>query len=147
RFVEQATGRLKRAGVRVLLGCEADEGELRSCGADALVVACGARWVRPQFVNGNSVVLDPVALLGGGEAPTGRAVVSGGGVVALGVVEWLAVHGTPVSLVVPEAAVLEPLEQPGLLRRLDGTGLVRVHPEREVRRFENGSVTIALTGA
>jgi pyruvate/2-oxoglutarate dehydrogenase complex dihydrolipoamide dehydrogenase (E3) component len=133
--------------VRVWLGREADECELRACGADALVVASGSRWIRPHFTNGDGRVLDPVALLDGGEAPGDYAVVAGGGAVALGVAEWLAARGTSVALVVPEETVVEPLEQPGLLRRLAGSGLVRFYMAREVRRYENGSVTIGLTGA
>ena len=146
RFVEHAAARLERAGVRVLLGREADEGELQRAGADALVVACGARWLRPHVANGDGAIADPVALLGGDGVPAGHAVVAGGGAVALGVAEWLAGRGASVSLVAP-AEVVEPLEQPGLLRRLEATGVVRFHSEREVRRFENGSLTIGLVGA
>ena len=146
RFAERAAGRLGRAGVRVLLGREADPQELSSCGADALVVASGARWVQPQ-VDGDLPVLDPVSLLSRGEAPGGRAVVAGAGEVALGVAEWLAARGTETALVVPDAEVVEPLEQPGLLRRLEATGRVRIHCERELRRIEGDSVTVGLTGA
>jgi 2,4-dienoyl-CoA reductase-like NADH-dependent reductase (Old Yellow Enzyme family) len=146
RFAEQAGGRLSRAGVRVLLGLEADAQELSSRGADVLVVATGARWVRPE-VDGDLPVLDPVSLLGRGEAPAGGAVVAGDGVVALGVAEWLAVRGTDTALVVPDAEVVEPLEQPGLLRRLEATGRIRIHCERELRRVGRDSVTLGLTGA
>jgi 2,4-dienoyl-CoA reductase-like NADH-dependent reductase (Old Yellow Enzyme family)/thioredoxin reductase len=147
RFADRAGERLRRAGVRVVLGRELDADELRRCSADVLVAACGARWVRPRLANGNGAVVDPAALLRQGAAPAGRAVVAGRGAVALGVAEWLAANGTPVSLVVPEPAVAEPLEQAGILGRLEETGLVRIHPEREVRRFADAAVTIGLTGA
>jgi 2,4-dienoyl-CoA reductase-like NADH-dependent reductase (Old Yellow Enzyme family) len=146
RFAEQAGGRLRRAGVRVLLGREADAHELSSRGADVLVVASGARWVHPQL-DGDLPVLDPVSLLSRGEAPVGRTVVAGAGVVALGVAEWLAARGTDTALVVPDEEVVEPLEQPGLLRRLEATGRIRFHRERELRRIEGDSVTVGLTGA
>jgi thioredoxin reductase len=82
-----------------------------------------------------------------GQVPSGRTVVAGGGPVALGVAEWLATRGVAVSVVVPAVSVEEPLEQPGLLRRLEATGRVRIHAEREVRRVDGDVVVIGLTGA
>jgi 2,4-dienoyl-CoA reductase-like NADH-dependent reductase (Old Yellow Enzyme family)/thioredoxin reductase len=146
-FVREATRRLERAGVEVQLGREVGAEDLRDAGADAVVLATGSEFARPEIPGGDEAVLDAAALLAGGDVAAEHVVVAGDGAIGLGVAEWLAERGKQVSVVIEQEEVEDPDGQAGLVERLGASGRVGFHTDRMVRELRPGSVVIVRSGA
>jgi 2,4-dienoyl-CoA reductase-like NADH-dependent reductase (Old Yellow Enzyme family)/thioredoxin reductase len=146
KLVREGAGRLERAGVDVRLGREVTPEDLRSAGADTIIVATGSEFVRPLIPGANGEMLDAASLLDGAEPAGDHVVVAGDGAIGLGVAEWLAQRGKRVSVVVPHEAVEDPDGQTGLVDRLVKAG-VDFHLDGQVHGLRPGSVVVARSGA
>ncbi|MEA2227161.1 MAG: hypothetical protein QOF04_791 [Solirubrobacteraceae bacterium] len=146
KLVREGRGRLERAGVDIQLGRELGPDDLRSLGADAVIVATGSEFVRPMIPGADGEVIDAAALLGGAEAAADHVVVAGDGAIGLGVAEWLAQRGKRVSVVVAHEEVEDPDGQTGIVDRLVTSGVDFIL-DRQVHEVRPGSVVIARSGA
>jgi 2,4-dienoyl-CoA reductase-like NADH-dependent reductase (Old Yellow Enzyme family) len=147
-FVDDALRRIERSAVEVWLETEIDEDRIRELAPDAIVFATGSRY-EPAPIRGawEGLVTDPAALLRAGEGGGARAVVIGGGMLALGVAEWLAQRGTEVTVVAAGDAVGDGLAQPNQLPRVLENPRISVETGTGVLRAAGGSVFIGLAGA
>jgi 2,4-dienoyl-CoA reductase-like NADH-dependent reductase (Old Yellow Enzyme family)/thioredoxin reductase len=147
-FVRDAARRVTRSGVRVHLGVEVGEDDLRAAGADAIILATGARFpLREIRGAAEGFVRDVLSLLASREVPGKHVVVVGDGAVGLGFAEWLAERGTRASVVTERPEVGDPEGQPGLLERLGANERIAIHVEQSVREVVDGAVVIARAGA
>jgi NADPH-dependent 2,4-dienoyl-CoA reductase/sulfur reductase-like enzyme len=146
KLVTEGARRLERAGVDIHLGHEVTPDDLRSAGADAIIVATGSEFVRPLIPGANGQILDAASLLGGTDAGADHVAVAGGGAIGLGVAEWLAERGKRVSVVVPTEEVEDPDGQTGLVDRLVKAG-VDFRLDRQVHGLRPGAVVVARSGA
>jgi NADPH-dependent 2,4-dienoyl-CoA reductase/sulfur reductase-like enzyme len=126
KLVTEGARRLERAGVDIHLGHEVTPDDLRSAGADAIIVATGSEFVRPLIPGANGQILDAASLLGGTDAGADHVAVAGGGAIGLGVAEWLAERGKRVSVVVARSGAIGSLDE----EELTGVGAVVLAGDR-----------------
>ena len=148
-FVEQAERRLRRSGVELRLGQDADDALLAAAGADAIVLATGSRFTIPRELptDGSIPVLTPTELLGHGGSVPDRVVVAGAGAIGLGVAAWLVAREAQVTVVSGQPVITDPDGQGGLVQRLLESGRVTLAADREVAGIDGGTVNVALSGA
>jgi dimethylamine/trimethylamine dehydrogenase len=129
RVVDYRTTQIRRLpGVELILGREVDADGVVGYGADVVVVASGARWIRPDL---SLPVLTPEDVMVDDRRPPGSDVVvwdAEGGAVGAGLAELLAAAGQRVTFVTPHTVVAPLLdatfEGAGLRRRLHELGVV-----------------------
>jgi 2,4-dienoyl-CoA reductase-like NADH-dependent reductase (Old Yellow Enzyme family)/thioredoxin reductase len=148
-FVEQAQRRVYDSGVDVRLNSEVDATSLTWSGADAIVLATGARFTRPDrgYNRASVLTLTPSELLASTPARSGRVVVSGAGAIGLGVAAWLVDRGVDVTVTSGEVEIGDPEGQGGLVARLVATGHVSLEGDTEVGEVGDGQVTLVRSGA
>ncbi|MGZ4171179.1 MAG: oxidoreductase [Solirubrobacteraceae bacterium] len=148
-FLEQAERRLRGSGVEVRLNSEVNATSLTWSGADAIVLATGARFMRPEpgYHRASVPILTPSELLHDTTPPRGRVVVSGAGAIGLGVTAWLVDRDVDVTVVSPDPAIEDPQGQGGLVERLLATGRVSLEADAEVADVGDGEVTLVRSGA
>jgi dimethylamine/trimethylamine dehydrogenase len=146
RIVDYRTTQIRRLpGVDLILNRRLDADDVLGYGADLVVVATGARWIRPDL---SVTVLTPEDVMVDDRPPGGAVVVwdAEGGAVGAGVAERLAAAGRRVTVVTPYA-VAAPLldatfEGAGLRRRLHELG-VFVRTETSLVRCDDRGVVVA----
>jgi dimethylamine/trimethylamine dehydrogenase len=129
RVVDYRTTQIRRLpGVELILGRRLDADDVLGYGADVVVVATGAHWIRPDLP---LPVLTPEDVMVDDRRPPGTDVVvwdAEGGAVAAGLAEMLAPASRRVTVVTPYAVVAPLLdatfEGAGLRRRLHELGVV-----------------------
>jgi 2,4-dienoyl-CoA reductase-like NADH-dependent reductase (Old Yellow Enzyme family) len=148
-FVEQAQRRVYDSGVDVRLNSEVDATSLTWSGADAIVLATGSRFTRPEpgYNRASVPTLTPSQLLADTPVLTGRVVVSGAGAIGLGVASWLADRGVDVTVTSPEVEISDPAGQGGLVARLVATGHVSLEGDTDVGEVGEGQVILVRSGA
>jgi 2,4-dienoyl-CoA reductase-like NADH-dependent reductase (Old Yellow Enzyme family) len=148
-FIEEAERRLRASGVEVKLNSDMNGTGLTWSGADAIVLATGSRFTRPDpgYSRASVPILTPPELLGEEAAPTGRVVVFGAGAIGLGVTAWLVDRGAEVSVVSPDPEIEDPDGQGGLVERLLATGRVSLEGDTELGATGDGEVTLVRAGA
>jgi 2,4-dienoyl-CoA reductase-like NADH-dependent reductase (Old Yellow Enzyme family) len=164
-FIEQAERRLLAAGAEVCLGTAADVATLVGSAADAVIIATGSCFERPQDAAEWSGVTVATAaeLLGGagrgslGEllgdagrgagAPLERVVVCGAGAIGLGVAALLVRLGAYVTVVDAGSEIRDPPGQGGLVERLLASGRVTLAADRELSGVSDGAATLVRSDA
>ncbi len=148
-FVEQAQRRVYDSGVDVRLNSEVDATSLTWSGADAIVLATGSRFTRPEpgYNRASVPTLTPSELLVDTPALTGRVVVVGAGAIGLGIAAWLADRGVDVTVTCPEPEIGDPEGQGGLVTRLATTGHISLESDTEVGEVGDSQVTLVRSGA
>jgi 2,4-dienoyl-CoA reductase-like NADH-dependent reductase (Old Yellow Enzyme family)/thioredoxin reductase len=156
-------GRLAALGVTVHCSQSADVATLRAAGADAVVLASGARAQRGHLPGAHRHVVIARDLLEGRVAAQTSVVVAGGGCSGAQTAEYLAARGHEVTIVEKSADIatdapladrilmIGRLQQRGV-RILSHTRLVGLEPDAvlaespsgEVTRIEAGTVVICL---
>lgn len=140
------------AKVELRLGCEVSEALVAEIDPDAVVVAVGARRVRPNLPGADAAhVLDPWQLRGGIEAALARGprvAVVGGGLVGVEIAERLAELGASVSLIAGQAVIAPEMAPPRRWRAvhlLAEHGVAR-HAGAQLVSIEPGRVTFVEAG-
>ncbi len=135
--------------VELRLGCEVNETLVAETLPDAVVVAVGARRVRPNIPGADAAhVLDPWQLRGGIEAVLARGprvAVVGGGLVGVEIAERLVELGASVSLIAEQTVIAPEMAPPRRWRAvhlLAEHGVAR-HTGARLRSIEPGRVTFA----
>ncbi len=148
-FIQQSERRLRAAGVDIRLGEEVGGDELAAEGADAVVLATGARFVLPGNAPSSPsvVALTPPGLMLGDKLPQGHVLVCGAGAIGLGVAAWLAAGNVRVTVVSAEPEIIDPPGQGGLVPRLLASGQVVLAPDRQVAGFDGDTAVLALAGS
>jgi 2,4-dienoyl-CoA reductase-like NADH-dependent reductase (Old Yellow Enzyme family) len=148
-FVQQAERRLRGGGVEVKLDTEVDEARLAWSGADAVVLATGARFERLEVAaDATGVrVLTPPDLFAETEAAVGDVVVDGAGAIGLGVTAWLVDRGARVTVVSADPQIDDPDGQAGLVERLTASGRVTLAADRELAAVGDQEVTLVRSGS
>ena len=122
-------GRCKRAGVEIVLGTDADPEVIRGVRPDTVVLATGARPIRPRWAGTVRSIVDVREVLSGAVVPTGRILVYDelGFHQATSVAELLADRGCVVTLATNALVVGQDLgltlDLPGWLRRAAAKGI------------------------
>jgi 2,4-dienoyl-CoA reductase (NADPH2) len=119
RYLAWLTGAVERAGVEVRTGRPADLDRVVEVGADAVVVATGARWDRPAVPGGERslTVPDLRGWLDGDDSALGaRVVVLGGGKVGITLATHARASGRTVTVVEPSTVLVAELGLPGRFR-------------------------------
>jgi pyruvate/2-oxoglutarate dehydrogenase complex dihydrolipoamide dehydrogenase (E3) component len=147
--VQQAERRLRGGGVEVKLDTEVDEARLAWSGADAVVLATGARFERLEVAaDATGVrVLTPPDLFAETEAAVGDVVVDGAGAIGLGVTAWLVDRGARVTVVSADPQIDDPDGQAGLVERLTASGRVTLAADRELAAVGDQEVTLVRSGS
>jgi 2,4-dienoyl-CoA reductase-like NADH-dependent reductase (Old Yellow Enzyme family)/thioredoxin reductase len=148
-FLEQSERRLRRAGVDITLGQGVTRDVLAAEGADAVVLATGARFVLPAYKPSSPEIaaMTPPELLLSERLPQGHVIVCGAGASGLGVAAWLAARKVSVTVVSTDPEITDPPGQGGLVPRLVASGHVTMAPERQLVDFEEGAAVLGLAGS
>jgi 2,4-dienoyl-CoA reductase (NADPH2) len=136
RLTDWLAAECTRLGVEVAVGVAIDAGAVRAARAEGweVVLATGSRPFPNRYPGGDDpAVIDALTLLreGGGGLPDGPVVVDDpvGGPIGIGVAEWLAATGRPVTLVSPDPVAGTLLSRTGDLAdanvRLQRAGVAR----------------------
>ncbi len=130
-LAEDLIAECSAAGVEIRLGCTADVPLVRELQPDLVVVATGARPVRPSWA-GDRRVVDAASVLAGSVSPAGRVVVFDeyGSAAATSVAELLAGRGADVEILTPGLVVGQDLgltlDLPGWKQRAAALGIREV---------------------
>jgi 2,4-dienoyl-CoA reductase (NADPH2) len=140
------------AKVELRLGCEVNAALVDELDPDAVVVAVGARRVRPDIPGANDAnVFDPWQLRGGIEAALERGprvAVVGGGLVGVEIAERLALLGASVSLIAEQTVIALEMSPPRRWRAvhlLAEHGVAR-HTGARLLSIEPGRIAWADSG-
>jgi 2,4-dienoyl-CoA reductase (NADPH2) len=162
-------GRVRELGVELRLGEKLDAETALRCGADAAVVATGARRARPAVPGADAAhVLDLAALaaaLVGGRLAGERIAILGGGSLGLEIGERLAAQGARLAILEEGSHLGAPLAPPRLWRALhalraagaalvagarvtaiEGDAVAYAGAEGEARRLPADFVVLATPG-
>jgi 2,4-dienoyl-CoA reductase (NADPH2) len=119
RYLGWLVTAVERAGVGLVPGRPADTRRVLGAGADAVVVATGARWARPPVPGAEHAVTVPElrGWLDGDDTALGaRVVVVGGGKVGLTLARHARATGRAVTVLEPGAVLAPELGLPGRFR-------------------------------
>ncbi|TFV54249.1 mycofactocin system FadH/OYE family oxidoreductase 2 [Geodermatophilus sp. DF01-2] len=153
-LVDDLAGECARAGVAVRTGVRATAEGVRREAPDVVVLATGARPVRPDWAGDSDRVVDVRAVLTGAVTPSGDVLVVDdlGAAAATGTAELLAGRGSSVEVVTSAMVVGQDLgltlDRPGWERRAARLRIRRT-TERLVTAFDGRTVRLLhhLTGA
>ena len=146
-YLEEAERRLRDSGVAVRLGEEVGDAELAHAGADAIVLAAGSEFERPDELPASSSLLTVAELLATDTPPGDHVVIVGGGAMGLGAAAWCVAAGADVTVVAAEPEIGDPAGQGGLVARLVGSGRVVLRPDRQLAAINGATVEIVRAGA
>ena len=149
------------AKIELRLGCEVTDSVVAEIDPDAVVLAVGARRVRPRIPGADAAhVLDPWQLRGGFEAALAngpRVAVVGAGLVGVEIAERLAELGATVSLIAAQTVIAPEMSPPRRWRavhllkehgvaRHTGAELVAIEPGRAIFLHAGERREIAVDG-
>ncbi len=139
----------RAAGVKILLGQEADVPFVRGFGADKVLLAAGARPIRPPIPGaeeGRAVFATDLLL--GRAFPKGRVAVIGGGMIGCETADFLSEYGREVTVFEMSDECARDVwygVRLGLMERLRRGG-VRLETGARVRSCEDGMVVYSKNG-
>ena len=160
RLVDWLVGQVESHGVKVETGKDATAAEIEAFGADAVILATGARPFIPRHIPGWDLphVVDPWSVLRGSAEVGDRVVIDGGDLIGAQTALLLADQGREVTLVAHGRGDLFAddsgefaMDMVGTIRRPliveDLEAAVRLMPKRGVKRITEQGAVIDTAGA